>query len=418
MSEGLKLIAACINENKPGILLKLDGQVLIDGPEVEAHRYAIRHYREFGSLPQAATIRENTGVNIGNARETAEYYEANCYNRFANAQAKEVFPNLRSALEETTSEAIERAAQAAYDMLQALRAGRPVNRVYNAQQLGQRVVNRLRASALATRELTGLTSGWPEFDTITDGYQNADLVFWVARPGMGKTWFLLWQVWSAIMAGHRILVGTTEMNEEQIARRLAAIATGINPQILKSGRVSTYDQRRITEMFEELSRAMLIHVISLGFNSQVSEIDAACEDMRPDGIYLDGIYLLKPSVKGNMSRTEKVAYVADELKMIALSRNLPVVCTTQFNRMAGKGGKDGSLETVGMSDALVQNGSLVIRLGPGNTIEPARSREVFFMKGREGEEGTLNFHFRFAPLNFSAIPEDEVLGDNNEGLGE
>jgi len=415
MSEGLKLIAACIADDKPGILLKLNRDVLIDGPETQAYDYTIQHYREFRSLPQAATIQEQTGVRVGTAREPAEYYETNCYNRYASSRAKQIFPRLREALEGTTTEDIRATEEAARQILNELRAVRPAARTHSIQTVSREIVQRLRNTAFSPRDLTGITTGWPEMDAITGGYQDSDLVFWVARPAMGKTYYLLWQIWAAIQAGHRVILGTTEMSAEQIGRRLVAIALGINPTVLRSGRVSSYDLRRISQLQERMLDENQLIIQELGFQSSISEMEALCDDMRPDVVYIDGIYMLKPVNVKFASRTEKVANVADDLKVLALTSHIPVICTTQFNRSAGKGGREGSLETVGMSDSLVQNGSLVIRIAPCDNIDSRNAREVEFLKGREGEYGTLNMHYKFSPLNFSVIGEDEIL--ETEGVG-
>lgn len=417
MSEGLKLIAACVAEGKPGILLNLNRDVLVDGPETQAFDYAIRHYREFGTLPQPGTIRENTGVNVGTARETAQYYETNCYNRHANNLAKSHFRRLRDNLEETTSESIEQAAQAAYEIMQALRFGRPVDRIHGGASLGRMVTTRLRQNIMSAYAFPGVTSGWERFDQITGGYQNSDLVTWVARPGLGKTWLLLYQAWSALQAGYRPLVVSTEMGEEQIGRRMVSLALGINPEYLKTGQVSTYELRRIEEYFTEMERMARFFVSGVGFNAQVSQIDSDFEETRPDIVFVDGVYLLRPALKGKLSRTEQVSYVFDELKTLAMTRNVPCVVTSQFNRMAGKGGKEGSLETIGMSDTIGQNSSIVLSIKHGNTLEPLLSREIEFLKGREGESGRLTVNFKFAPTDFSVMSDDEILNGNDEGLG-
>lgn len=118
-----------------------------------------------------------------------------------------------------------------------------------------------------------------------------------------------------------------------------------------------------------------------------------------------------------MQKIEKVSEVFDNLKQMTLAHNIPVVVTTQFNRQAGKKGKDGSLENIAFTDAISTHSSLVLSLteAKGSSAEIKKKRKISFLKGREGEAGDFEINFNFAPIDFSEIPKArvELDGDGN-----
>jgi hypothetical protein len=83
--------------------------------------------------------------------------------------------------------------------------------------------------------------------------------------------------------------------------------------------------------------------------------------------------------------------------------------------MAGKGGKDGSLETIGYTDAIGTHSSVVVAIKDGPTENPRASRMMDILKGREGEHGSFPINFRFAPLDMSEIPYDPETGQAATG---
>lgn len=417
MSIGLQFLASTIAAASAGVLLSLPDSLLKDGPEQDTYSYVVGHYREFGELPQVETVTQATGARLPRAPERPEYYEQALYNRRAHDLATENHVRLREALRGTTSDDITAAAEAAQAILQACRQSRRDNNVFNARQMQDAVMTRLRNIRSSPEELFGVPTGWPELDVITQGWQGSDLISLVARPGLGKTWILLYMLKAAMDAGRRVLLVSTEMSAEQMGRRIGALGANIDPEYLKTGRISNYALARLDGYYRHLNSAGLIYTACMGFHSTTSEIEALAEEVRPDAIYVDGAYLLRPpGDSSRLSNVDRVSGVFDGLKTLTLSMDRPVVCTTQFGRQAGKGGKEGSLETIGMSDAVGRNSSVVLGLKWGNTIDQRRSRELELLKGREGEHGSLNLHFKFKPTNFSVMdPEDVLAEDTAEG---
>jgi hypothetical protein len=123
--------------------------------------------------------------------------------------------------------------------------------------------------------------------------------------------------------------------------------------------------------------------------------------------------MMQPESRKSMQKIERVSEVFDDLKRMTIAHSIPVVVTTQFNRMAGKKGKDGSLENIAFTDAISTHSSLVISLseGEGDAATKRNQRIATFLKGREGESGRHILNYSFSPIDFSEVVRDVSPGD-------
>lgn len=412
MSDGLKVIAAAIAVSSASSLISIPVEMFLD-TERTALDFVRQHHRQYRELPALQTVQEEAGVRFPSVPESLDFYVDRIYERHEYNQIRDRFAGLRDGLAQMDMSAVSEAVR---DMHRVTRQrNRRGQEVVTLSEAGQMVQDRL----IQTRGyggITGIETGWPVFDQTTGGYQRGDLISWVGRPELGKTYLILRQAWKAHEAGANVLFVTTEMTAEQIGRRHAAIALGINPQVLKNNTVSTYLERRLRSFYRDMVGSDGFRIFSVGMNSPVSSVEAFMQEFDPDLVVVDGAYLLKPSQPGrNMSRTEKITGVFDELKALTLETNRPFVVSTQFNRGAGKGGADGSLENIGYTDAIGTHSSIVASIRFGPTTNPRASRWIQFLKGREGEQGRIAINFKFAPLDMEEFTPDETGTEASSG---
>lgn len=411
MSEGHRLLSSIITNQSAGTLLRLDRQML-EGDEVDAFNFMLSHYRAHRVLPQAQTVTAETGVRIPTVNEPLEFYLNNVHDRHDYNRVREHWGTLREQL--STGNDMAAVRQTIAQMARETRSTRRDNRVVTMAEALQLSEQRL-IDTMGMGGITGVETGWPTFDLVTGGYQDSDLITWVARPGLGKTYILLKQArYANRVQGKSVLFITTEMGLEQIARRDIALELGVRPDYLKTNTISTYTMRRIAAYRMGIMNDDTFRIFSVGMGTPVQAIEALIDEFGPDVIYIDGGYLLHPSAKGKMNRIERVGEVFDEIKGLTISCNRPIIVTMQYNRQAGKGGKDGSLENIGFTDAVGMHSSIVVGVNYGQTENPRDSRELPFLKGREGEDARIGINFKFAPVNFDERPtEEDTAGQTN-----
>lgn len=420
MSTGLKFIAAALANGAGNALIRLDSNLMIQDDEMEAFEFAVGYYRSYRECPTASIIQESTGVRLPAATGTLQFNEDNLRDRFDYAIIRDGYQNLRTLLPEGQPGPMVAA------MEETIRRIRRSSRQTGLVDIGDAMDQTINRLSMLQRQggLSGVPTPWELLNLITSGYQNGDLITWVGRTSLGKTMLLLIQAEFAYEAGYSVLFVTTEMVSEQICRRWMAMKFGYDPEMLKTGMVSTYTLRKMRLQRSELLGRERFRLLSAGMGADLSSVEAAIDEVQPDIMYLDGAYLMKPSGKQVMrSKTEQVSAVFDELKQRNIDANIPFVVNTQFNRTAGKGGKEGTLETIGMSDTIGQHSSIVIAVKPGPTENWKDSRELDILKGREGEDGKVFINYKFKPTDLSQMTPEQLaqlssdapmMGDDGE----
>lgn len=407
MSDGKKLIAALLAAGSTETL-RLAGDDLFEDEELEVFRFVKTHYRRYGELPTLRTVETETRQRLPQAPEALSYYLKRLHDRKLFVVLREEFGLLRDALQGFN---VEQAREVVSRMQHGCCIATPDNDVRNMRDASRLVLAQYEEAHM-NPGLSGVPCGWPGIDAATGGYQRGDLVAWVARMGIGKTYLLLKQALHAWRMGYSVLIVTMEMTIEQIARRAIAMEAGINPDYLRKGTVDSFGMRRITRYLETMMHAENLNIYAGSFSKKVSDVEILAQELSPDIIFIDGAYLLKPDTGSkSASRLERVAEVYDGLKKMTITSDRPIITTSQFSRQAGKRGRDGSLETISFSDAIAMHSSLVFGVKEGAPPNEKSRREIEFLKGREGESGIYQTNYKFAPIDFNEVSPEQAVAE-------
>jgi len=220
-----------------------------------------------------------------------------------------------------------------------------------------------------------------------------------------NTWTLILMALTAWKAGHKVLFATTEMSQDTLMQRFLAVHLRLPYRMLRQGKLPMVDEVRFENSLNELQASEGLYIIGGHFDFRVESVDAAIEECRPDLVILDGAYLLKVPGK---TRTERMAEAFNELKRLAMSHEVPLVTTTQFNREAKKGKAQTSvLENIGLSDVGGWNADLAFALTATEEMEKAHAMGVVMMKGREVKIEPFEVNWDFDLMDFSEKTDDQ-----------
>lgn len=416
MSEGLRLIRSILDRGSSSTFRVVDDSLFLEGEELDAYNFVRRHYRSYSELPQVGTVEEELGIEIPDAPETVDFYLQQINDRQMFNDIRPVFSDLREAL-------MGNDMPAARDLISELqsvsRTHNTQNDLFSLQAVAEDVQSHFQDN-LARAGMTGAPTGWGFIDEQTGGWQDGDFVVWVARPQVGKTHLLIHSCRAAWLEGKSVLFATMEMTMRQIGYRFFGHEAGVNPDLFRKARLSTYARRRVEDCLSSISGDSRFHLFAGDFkNRTADDLDIVIQELNPDVVYIDGMYLMQsPNAPARVNRYERVAYISDDIKGLALRRGRPVVATSQFGRGAGKGGQQGSLENVGYSDAIGTHSSIVISIKtpPGDRSVHPTSRVLEFLKGREGEGGQFAINFKLSPVDFSELVPPERQRDANEDV--
>ncbi|MBI1977811.1 MAG: replicative DNA helicase [Candidatus Omnitrophica bacterium] len=248
--------------------------------------------------------------------------------------------------------------------------------------------------------VTGLATGFHDFDTKTAGLQPSDLIVIAGRPSMGKSAF------ACGIAEHISVVlnkpaafFSLEMSKEQLVQRLLCSHARVDAQKVRTGYLSHSDWPKLTSAAGKLSEAPLFIDDTPVMN--VLELRAKARRLKAQhGIELvvvDYLQLLD-SASGAENRQQEITEISRSLKALAREIRVPVIAISQLSRaVESRTGNRPQLSDLRESGAIEQDADLVVFLFREEYYHPTeenRNRaEAIIAKQRNGPTGSIDLLF-------------------------
>ncbi len=189
------------------------------------------------------------------------------------------------------------------------------------------------------REVTGLATHYIEFDKMTSGLQNSELIIIAARPSMGKTaWAINIAQNCAVRDGKVVAVFSLEMSKESLLRRMLASEAMVGSRKLQTGFIPREDKGKLIAALDRLMGSKMFVDDTPGIT--LAEMRAKARRLRQqegalDLIVIDYLQLMtgsKAQGKGFENRTQEVSSISRGLKALAKELQVPVVALSQLSR--------------------------------------------------------------------------------------
>jgi replicative DNA helicase len=199
------------------------------------------------------------------------------------------------------------------------------------------------------REVTGLATHYIEFDRMTSGLQESELIIIAARPSMGKTaWAINIAENAAVRGGKVVAVFSLEMSKASLLRRMLASQAMVNSKAIQTGMLMRDDRTKLIQGLERLMESKMFIDDTPGIT--LAEMRAKARRLRQqqngqlDLIVIDYLQLMTgsagPNQKGFESRTQEVSAISRGLKALAKEMKVPVVALSQLSRASEQRGGD------------------------------------------------------------------------------
>ncbi len=196
-----------------------------------------------------------------------------------------------------------------------------------------------RIEEIASKEgLSGVATGFEKLDKITSGWQPSDLIIIAARPGMGKTAFVLSMARNiAIDFGHPVALFSLEMSSVQLITRLISSETGLSSEKLRTGKLEKHEWEQLSIKVKNLEKAPLY----IDDTPSLSIFDLRAKSRRlasQHGIKLiivDYLQLMTAggsNGKGGGNREQEISTISRNLKALAKELSVPVIALSQLSR--------------------------------------------------------------------------------------
>jgi replicative DNA helicase len=197
------------------------------------------------------------------------------------------------------------------------------------------------------REVTGLATHYIEFDRMTSGLQESELIIIAARPSMGKTaWAINIAENAAVRGGKVVAVFSLEMSKSSLLRRMLASQALVNSKAIQTGMLMREDRTKLINGLERLMESKLFIDDTPGIT--LAEMRAKARRLKQqhgqlDMIVIDYLQLMTGSnsnQKGFENRTQEVSAISRGLKALAKEMKVPVVALSQLSRASEQRGGD------------------------------------------------------------------------------
>ena len=241
-------------------------------------------------------------------------------------------------------------------------------------------------------ELSGITTGFPSLDSMTDGIQLGEMFIIAARPSIGKTAIAVSIAQSACVNFQvPTLFITCEMSEKALMRRLISSVSSVALRDLKTGELSDEQMRKVSAASSKVSKSPL-HFLDVSQGASVATICAAVRRAvrryQIKLVILDYLQKVKASER-HEKRTYEVGDVSSKLKACASSTGAAMVTLAQLNRESEKDkGRAPRLADLADSGQIERDADTVCLLDR-NRAESVGEAKLIVAKQRDGECGIV-----------------------------
>ncbi len=258
------------------------------------------------------------------------------------------------------------------------------------------------------REVTGLRTHYTEFDKMTSGLQDSELVIIAARPSMGKTaWAINIAQNSAVKDGKVVAVFSLEMSKESLLRRMLAGEALVGARKLQTGFLGRDDKDKLNRGLERLMESKLFVDDTPGIS--LAEMRAKARRLKQqegslDLIVIDYLQLMTGSAGAQQkkfeNRTQEVSSVSRGLKALAKELKVPVVALSQLSRGSEQrtGDKKPLLSDLRESGSIEQDADVVCFIHREEYYDRENEdvkgkAEIIIAKQRNGPTGSVQMRF-------------------------
>lgn len=265
-------------------------------------------------------------------------------------------------------------------------------------------------------KINGLTTGFGELDSLTEGLHPTQLIIIAARPAVGKTAFALNLALAAARSTKKnIAIFSLEMPAEQLIMRMISSLGQIDNKKLSTGKLENEDWRRFNEAISILADTNIYFHDAGGVTP--SEIKAKCRRLAASGegiglVIIDYLQLIDSSSKYSGSRQQEVSEISRALKTMALELEVPVIALSQLSRSVEKReDKKPVLSDLRESGSIEQDADIVAALHAPDVEVPVGDEvpnpiQLIILKHRNGPTKTIDLLFKKRTSTFLSIKRD------------
>lgn len=280
----------------------------------------------------------------------------------------------------------------------------------------------------------GILTHFSEFDRITNGLHNGELMIVAGATGTGKSVVMhniavnaylngndpLRPLSEAARKGHSVLYFSLEMPKESIERRIDSCMAGVYYNEIRDGSLSAEDKKKYYDVLKFQSQYdKYFHIVDMAKGATPREIElkiieVAATKGRPDLVVIDYLGVMSPNEKGD-SDWLALGKTAADLHELARVYELPIVTGSQVNRP-----KEGKIthgtDRIARSDTITHNANIIIQIDFRENEYTRTDMPIFITKMRDGEKGAFTLSKDFKKMKVVDMVAETFGEDDDYGI--
>lgn len=283
----------------------------------------------------------------------------------------------------------------------------------------------LEKLAQSKGEITGLATGWYDFDKLTTGLHENEFIIIAARPAMGKTAFALNMATHIAMTQKKsVALFNLEMGAEQLALRILSSVGQIEGFKMRTGNLMNTDWKRLNEATAQLADTNLFIDDTPGIT--IGEIRAKCRRLASSDkglgiVIIDYLQLISGGKNYGANRQQEVSDISRSLKTLAMELHVPVIALAQLSRgVEAREDKRPIMSDLRESGSIEQDADIVSFLYRDDYYNKEARREddssiseLIIAKHRNGPTATIELLFKKNTSTFLSLKKEERGNDQN-----
>jgi replicative DNA helicase len=255
--------------------------------------------------------------------------------------------------------------------------------------LGKKMLDEL-AERMKADSRYAMRSSIHAIQSKLNGYSKDELIIIAARPGKGKTAYVLSEMYFWGYAGYPIGIFSLEMSAVQLMMRIASMITGINSETLTKKKLSDEEFMKFNQCLGAIESMPFfiddtahLNIADLRLKARALVTKHKCRV-----IIVDYLQLMQGSGRGKGNREAEISEISRGLKLIAKENHVPVIALSQLSRDVEKRGGKPKLSDLRESGSIEQDADVVAFIHrPDDKDHPEDEAYFLIEKNRAGSLG-------------------------------
>ena len=246
--------------------------------------------------------------------------------------------------------------------------------------------------AIQNQTFLGIPTGFKDIDEATAGLQGGQLVTIIAPPKTGKSQVALQMSINVHALGKVPMFQSFEMNNHEQQQRHDAMRAHIDHSRLRRGKLLDKENDRYIDMLNKMETEHPFHLVDAVNGITVAALSAKIEQLKPDVVFVDGVYLMMDELTGEMNTPQAITNITRALKRLAQKIDKPIIITTQTLLWKMRAGKV-TADSIGYSSSFFQDSDVILGLEPVEEDDSIRLLKVVASRNCPPKETSLTWRW-------------------------